>query len=89
MGFAPWSPTLGSASTPLSAAAIAVISSIAASEVSQNMNEQTNLSSMYYSGKVFPFILTYSLFSCLTDFRPSLNSLKSSTRFTTSSTTPR
>jgi endo-1,3(4)-beta-glucanase len=89
MGFAPWGPTLGSASVPLSAAAIAVISSIAASEVSQNMSEQTNLNSMYYSGKVFPFILSHSLSSCLTEFRHSLNSPKLSTRFTTSSTTPR
>jgi endo-1,3(4)-beta-glucanase len=88
MGFAPWSPTLGSGAVPLSAAAIAVISSIATSEVSQNMSEQTNLNSMYYSGKVFPFISNYSLTSCLNNFRPSLNSPKLSTRSTTSSITP-
>ena len=51
MGFAPWTPTLQSRGT-LSAAAIAAIKTIAASEVSQNMSQQTNLSSMYFSGKV-------------------------------------
>jgi len=56
MDFAPWSPTLGTQST-LSAAAISVISNIAAVEVSQNMSQQTNLNSMYYSGKVSILII--------------------------------
>lgn len=51
MDFAPWSPSLGSQST-LSSTAIEAIASVAASEVSQNMNTQTDLDSFYYSGKV-------------------------------------
>ncbi|KZF24885.1 glycoside hydrolase family 81 protein [Xylona heveae TC161] len=50
MGFAPWSPSLRSV-TSLSAAAIQLIQSVGASEVSQDMNAQTNLNSMYFSGK--------------------------------------
>lgn len=52
MGFAPWSPTSGSLSR-LSARALSAIQSAATSEVSQNMAEQTNLSSFYFAGKVF------------------------------------
>lgn len=51
MGFAPWSPLTGSQKS-LSADALSAISKVAASEVSQNMSEQSNLNSMYYSGKV-------------------------------------
>lgn len=51
MGFAPWSPSLGSKST-LSAGAIAAIQSVALSEISQNISTQTDLDSFYYSGKV-------------------------------------
>jgi endo-1,3(4)-beta-glucanase len=54
LDFAPWSPSLGSKST-LSAAAIAAIESVATLEVSQNMTQQSNLNSMYYSGKVCSF----------------------------------
>ncbi|KAF7874955.1 hypothetical protein EAF04_002129 [Stromatinia cepivora] len=50
LNFAPWSPARGS-SNSISAAAISTIASIAASEISQNMTAQTNLNSMYYSGK--------------------------------------
>ncbi|KAI9890343.1 MAG: hypothetical protein M1814_004253 [Vezdaea aestivalis] len=50
MDFAPWSPTLKSQSS-LSASAIAAINSVSTSEVSQDMNAQTNLDSMYFSGK--------------------------------------
>ncbi|KAF7957670.1 hypothetical protein EAE96_003243 [Botrytis aclada] len=50
MNFAPWSPTKGS-SNSLSAAAKSTIANIASSEISQNMTDQTNLNSMYYSGK--------------------------------------
>lgn len=51
MGFAPWSPDLGSQGT-ISQTAIEAMASVAASEVSQNMSAQTDLNSMYYSGKV-------------------------------------
>ncbi len=50
MGFAPWSPTVGSATT-LSAAAIQAIIKAGSSEINQDMNAQTNLNSMYFSGK--------------------------------------
>lgn len=52
MGFAPWSPQIGVERVTLSSSAIAAIQSTAASEVSQDMNAQSNLDSMYYSGKV-------------------------------------
>jgi endo-1,3(4)-beta-glucanase len=52
MGSAPWSPSTGAQSLPFSAATIRTILSVAQSEVSQNMSEQSNLNSMYYSGKV-------------------------------------
>ncbi|KAL8697360.1 MAG: hypothetical protein Q9201_007162, partial [Fulgogasparrea decipioides] len=55
MGFAPWNGSppqaQGSAKLPLPAAAINIIKPIAASEIQQNMDEQTNLDSMYFSGK--------------------------------------
>ncbi|RAL67741.1 hypothetical protein DID88_008474 [Monilinia fructigena] len=50
LNFAPWSPSKGS-SNSISAAAISTIAKVAASEISQNMTAQTNLNSMYYSGK--------------------------------------
>ena len=51
MTFAPWSRKTGSL-TKLSANAKATIRGIAAKEVSQNMFDQANLDSMYFSGKV-------------------------------------
>lgn len=55
MGFAPWSPSIGDGNINFSAPSLAAILNVAASEVSQNMSEQTNLNSMYYSGKAsFP-----------------------------------
>lgn len=52
LGFAPWRPAGSAQSTQtLSAAAISTIQQIAAIEASQNMSAQTNLNSMYYSGK--------------------------------------
>lgn len=53
LDFAPWRPTSNSTQTraTLSSAAIAAIQSVAATEASQNMSAQTNLNSMYYSGK--------------------------------------
>ncbi|OOQ88259.1 endo-1,3-beta-glucanase Engl1 [Penicillium brasilianum] len=50
MGFAPWSPTKGSVHT-LSASAQQSIIQIAPVELQQDINGQTNLNSMYYSGK--------------------------------------
>lgn len=50
MTFLPWSPTEGSKKT-LSAAAQARILAVAQSELSQDISAQTNLNSMYYSGK--------------------------------------
>ncbi|KAF4964794.1 hypothetical protein FSARC_7306 [Fusarium sarcochroum] len=49
MGFAPWDTTKGSRG--LSAAAKKVITPIAQSEVSQDMDAQANTDSMYFSGK--------------------------------------
>ncbi|KAI4129135.1 MAG: hypothetical protein LQ338_002370 [Usnochroma carphineum] len=54
MGFAPWNGSLpqGSRSAKsLSPAAVSVIKTVAASEIRQDMNNQTNLDSMYFSGK--------------------------------------
>jgi endo-1,3(4)-beta-glucanase len=51
MDFAPWSPSAGKAGA-LSVGAQNAIRAIATSEVSQDMNAQTNLDSMYFSGKV-------------------------------------
>ena len=51
MGFAPWTPTMRSVHS-LSSAAVNVINNVSAIEVSQNMSAQTNLNSMYFSGKV-------------------------------------
>ncbi|KAI9806031.1 MAG: hypothetical protein M1833_004438 [Piccolia ochrophora] len=50
IGFAPWSSTYGTRSS-LSPAAMQVINSVASGEISQDMNAQTNLDSMYFSGK--------------------------------------
>lgn len=50
MGFAPWSTTSGSVHT-LSETAQQVIVQVAPVELKQDMEGQTNLNSMYYSGK--------------------------------------
>lgn len=50
MGFAPWSPTKGNVHT-LSANAQSAIVQIAPVELQQDIDGQTNLNSMYYSGK--------------------------------------
>lgn len=57
MGFAPWSPSIGAQEVALAAAVIAQLQTIAASEVSQNMTQQTDLNSMYYSGKTRPHFI--------------------------------
>lgn len=50
MSFAPWTPTTGSR-TNLSHTSVSLIRQIAASEINQDYNAQTNLDSMYFSGK--------------------------------------
>ena len=50
IGFAPWSPQRGSVKS-LSTAALNIINQTAHSEMQQDMNAQTNLDSMYFSGK--------------------------------------
>lgn len=50
MGFAPWSPTLGSVEA-LSANAAELLNQVAATELAEDMDAQTNLNSMYYAGK--------------------------------------
>ncbi|KAI5211022.1 endo-1,3-beta-glucanase [Aureobasidium subglaciale] len=50
MGFAPWSPSRGSVNK-VSAAAARLINKAGESELSQDMKKQSNLNSMYYSGK--------------------------------------
>jgi endo-1,3(4)-beta-glucanase len=51
MGFAPWSLSTGAQKLSFSAATIQIILSVAQNEISQNMSAQSNLNSMYYSGK--------------------------------------
>jgi endo-1,3(4)-beta-glucanase len=51
IGFDPWSPTLGSVGH-VSDKAAAAIASAAAIELNQNIAQQSDLNSMYYSGKV-------------------------------------
>ena len=59
MGFAPWSPSTGAQKLSFSAATIQTILSVAQNEISQNMSAQSNLNSMYYSGKVsWSYLLT-------------------------------
>lgn len=50
MGFAPWDPVTGSKRT-LNADVIRAISPVALQEISQNVDQQSNLNSMYFSGK--------------------------------------
>jgi endo-1,3(4)-beta-glucanase len=50
MGFAPWSPSKGSVTT-LSSPTQQAILNVAPTELQQDMYAQTNLDSMYYSGK--------------------------------------
>ncbi|KIX04096.1 uncharacterized protein Z518_07649 [Rhinocladiella mackenziei CBS 650.93] len=51
LGFAPWRPAGSQSTIALSSAALTAIQNISATEASQNMSAQTNLNSMYYSGK--------------------------------------
>lgn len=51
LGFAPWRPSGGQQVSTLSSSTLNIVQNIAATEASQNMSAQTNLNSMYYSGK--------------------------------------
>ncbi|KAL4891650.1 Utp14 protein-domain-containing protein [Aspergillus ambiguus] len=57
MGFAPWSTSEGSINK-LSARAQKVLTDVAPTELKQDVNNQTDLNSMYYSGKAFSKIAT-------------------------------
>ena len=50
IGFAPWTPRTGTRST-LSVAAKQILKQVAVSEINEDYNAQTNLDSMYFSGK--------------------------------------
>jgi endo-1,3(4)-beta-glucanase len=62
MGFAPWSPKDGSMSE-LSEDAKSIIQAAASKELSQNVVAQSNLDSMYFSGKVRATALCDTLFA--------------------------
>ena len=69
IGFAPWTRRTGSRST-LSAAARQLLQQVASSEINQDYNAQTNLDSMYFSGKAlakFAMIVCkcFRRFNCL------------------------
>ncbi|KAH8668109.1 glycoside hydrolase family 81 protein [Tricladium varicosporioides] len=68
LGFTPWRQETGE-TTIMSSAAIQAIHGIATTEISQNINEQSNLSSMYFSGKALAKFagITYTLNDLLSD----------------------
>ncbi|EPE27063.1 glycosyl hydrolase family 81 [Glarea lozoyensis ATCC 20868] len=68
MGFAPWDIDRGELKD-LSVEAIRILHSIAATEISQNISKQTDLNSMYYSGKALAKFaqITYILNTLLHD----------------------
>ena len=51
LGFAPWDPDTMLSKTEFSQATMSAIAAAASAELSQNMSTQSNLNSMYYSGK--------------------------------------
>ena len=51
MGFAPWRPIGSQSINTMSTAAIAAVQNVSVLEASQDMDAQSNLNSMYYSGK--------------------------------------
>jgi endo-1,3(4)-beta-glucanase len=73
MGFVPWSPTSGSR-TALSQGTKDFIHNVALQEVSQDMDQQSNLDSMYFSGKVCEIQRALLDLPSLTLFRHSPNS---------------
>ena len=70
MAFAPWTPTKRTPSR-LNSAALNVISQVAISEMNQDINAQTNLDSMYFSGKALSKFAT--LVYTIHDFTPLSN----------------
>ncbi|KAH7342579.1 glycoside hydrolase family 81 protein [Rhexocercosporidium sp. MPI-PUGE-AT-0058] len=88
MGFAPWSPQIGNDRAAFSSSAAAAIQSVAASEVSQDMSAQSNLDSMYFSGKALAKFagIVYTLHDLVDDkalAQAGLNNLKEAfARFT-------
>ena len=83
MGFAPWDPVKGSRG--LSTNAKKIIAPIAKSEVSQDMDQQANTDSMYFSGKVSCCLVNLKVYE-LTKHRPWPSSDRSSMSSTTCST---
>ncbi|KAL8830759.1 MAG: hypothetical protein Q9191_001259, partial [Dirinaria sp. TL-2023a] len=88
MGFAPWTPMQRVASQ-LNSVARDIVIQVAQSEVNQDMNAQTNLDSMYFSGKALSkfAVLIYTIHELLglpNLARPGLMELKRAfARFTT------
>ena len=66
VGFAPWTPSNRS-KTAISPQALALIQQVATSEISQDIDGQTNLDSMYFSGKALSkfAILIYTMHDML------------------------
>ena len=75
MSFAPWTPTKRMPSRPDSAV-LNTLSQIATAEIAQDMNAQTNLDSMYFSGKALSkfAMLVYTIH----DFLPAQSALAAS-----------
>ena len=67
MSFAPWTPTTRT-TTQINSAALSLISRVATSEIAQDIDAQTNLDSMYFSGKALSkfAVLVYTIH----DFTP-------------------
>ena len=62
MSFAPWTPTTR-ATAQINSAALSLIGQVAISEMAQDINAQTNLDSMYFSGKALSkfAVLVYTI----------------------------
>ena len=78
MGFAPWRPVGAQSIRSLSTATIATIQNVSAVEASQNMSAQSNLNSMYYSGKALSKFATlcYTMYDLADQKNLSLSALK-------------
>lgn len=61
MGFGPWSPKTPGQSRAVSQTAAQAISAAGAVELGQDMAKQSNLNSMYYSGKVIDYFLKFGI----------------------------
>ena len=62
MSFAPWTPTTPT-TTQINSAALSLIGQVAMSEIAQDIDAQTNLDSMYFSGKALSkfAVLVYTI----------------------------